>query len=77
MLDPCNSASFHPGIAPLCCVNAYHDGVGALKDSSPCWFMRPVVSAKLLHGRGIVSFQLAVSEMLGLVFCINRAMLTG
>jgi hypothetical protein len=39
--------------------------------------MRPVVSAKLLHGRGVVLFQLAVSEMLGLVFCINRAMLTG
>jgi hypothetical protein len=39
--------------------------------------MRPVVSAKLLHGRGIVSLQLAVSEVLGLVFCVNRAMLTG
>lgn len=56
LLDPCNSAAFHPGIAPLCCVNAYHDGVGALKDSSPCWFMRPVVSAKLLHSRGVVRF---------------------
>jgi hypothetical protein len=56
LLDPCNSASFHPGIAPLCYFNVYRDGVGALKDLSPCWFMRPVVSAELLHGRGVVIF---------------------
>jgi hypothetical protein len=27
--------------------------------------MRPMVSAELLHGRGVVNFWLAVSEMLG------------
>lgn len=25
-----------------------------MKDPSPCWFMRPVVSAKSLHDRGVV-----------------------
>jgi hypothetical protein len=30
LFDPCNSASFHPGIAPLCYFNAYRDRVGTL-----------------------------------------------
>jgi len=55
-LDPRNSACFHPGTVPSCCLNVYHDGVGALKESLLVPSCRVVA---------LTSFRLLSQNMLG------------